>query len=267
MTNAEIWEIARAQSATDCGCAPEDFYATSNVVCTSRETPGARAYLKLPHVCDLVSYGSNIVASCAEGLEGVVRSYLDSLEAVQDAFETPAIYRLNDLLASHGARVLYQASYFLPDVDAIHGAELSCPFELRVLEAENFRDLYVPAWSNALCKDRPQLDVLGVGAYDGGALVGLAGCSADCERMWQIGVDVLPSYRRKGIAAALTNQLARETFARGKVPFYCAAWSNVKSVRNALASGFKPAWAQATARPISEAEGGVKPQASAGEVQ
>ena len=36
-------------------------------------------------------------------------------------------------------------------------------------------------------------DVLAVGAYDGARLVGLAGCSADCESMWQIGVDVLPS--------------------------------------------------------------------------
>ena len=33
-----------------------------------------------------------------------------------------------------------------------------------------------------------------------------------------------------------------------KVPFYCAAWSNIKSVRNALKSGFKPAWVELTAR-------------------
>ena len=113
-------------------------------------------------------------------------------------------------------------------------------------------DLYLPAWSNALCDKRPQLDVLGVGAYDGSTLVGLAGCSADCAYMWQIGIDVLPSHRRQGIATALTNRLARETFARGKVPFYCAAWSNVRSVRNALASGFKPAWVEVTARPLTK---------------
>ena len=63
---------------------------------------------------------------------------------------------------------------------------------------------------------------------------------------------VLPEYRRQGIASALTNRLARETFARGKVPFYCAAWSNVRSVRNALASGFKPAWVEVTARPLTK---------------
>ena len=87
-----------------------------------------------------------------------------------------------------------------------------------------------------------------MGAYDHGRLIGLAGCSADCEAMYQIGIDVLPAYRRKGIAAALTSKLALEIIALGKVPFYCAAWSNLKSVRNAIKCGFRPAWVELTAR-------------------
>ena len=92
------------------------------------------------------------------------------------------------------------------------------------------------------------MDKLAVGAFDSGKLVGLAGCSADCETMYQIGVDVLPEYRRQGIAAAITSRLALETLALGKVPFYCATWSNIQSVRNAIKSGFRPAWVELTAR-------------------
>lgn len=125
----------------------------------------------------------------------------------------------------------------------------SCAYELRILHPEDFSELYTPVWSNALCEKRRHLDVLGVGAYEKGKLVGLAGCSADCDRMWQIGVDVLPEYRRKGIASAVTGRLALEILERGKVPFYCAAWSNLKSVRNALRSGFYPAWVELTAKP------------------
>lgn len=66
--------------------------------------------------------------------------------------------------------------------------------------------------------------------------------------MWQIGIDVLPEYRRKGIASALTSRLAVEIIDRGKVPFYCCAWCNLKSARNALKSGFRPAWAEMTVR-------------------
>ena len=35
---------------------------------------------------------------------------------------------------------------------------------------------------------------------------------------------------------------------KGKVPFYCAAWSNNASVRNALRSGFRPGWVEVTAK-------------------
>ena len=128
-------------------------------------------------------------------------------------------------------------------------------YKMKIMEADDFKDLYLPEWSNALCEKRKHLDVLGVGAYDGERLVGLAGCSADCDTMWQIGIDVLPEYRRQGIASALTSRLAIEILNRGKVPFYCAAWCNVKSVRNAIKSGFRPAWVEMTAKSCETVDG------------
>ena len=139
------------------------------------------------------------------------------------------------------------AEYYLRDVERLR--PINCDYKLKLLKQPDFADFYKPEWSNALCAERKTLDVLGVGAYDCGKLVGLAGCSADCETMWQIGVDVLPKYRRQGIAAALTSRLAVEILNRGKVPFYCSAWSNIRSVRNAIKSGFLPAWVEMTAKP------------------
>ena len=133
--------------------------------------------------------------------------------------------------------------------------EDACPHKTKVLTQSDFQDLYLPEWSNALCESRKHFDVLGVGAYDGERLVGLAGASADSDSMWQIGIDVLPEYRRQGIASALTSRLALEILSRGKVPFYCAAWCNVKSVRNAIKSGFRPAWVEMTAKPIETVNG------------
>ena len=144
------------------------------------------------------------------------------------------------------------AEYFLPDINSLK--EKKCSYEMRLLQQKDFADLYLDTWSNALCEKRKNLDVLGVGAYDRDTLVALAGCSADCETMWQIGVDVLPEYRRQGIASAITSRLALEIIERDKVPFYCAAWSNIKSVRNAIASGFYPAWVEMTAKPYAFVE-------------
>ena len=58
----------------------------------------------------------------------------------------------------------------------------------------------------------------------------------------------MPEYRRQGIAPALTSNLAVEILARGKVPFYCCAWSNLKSAKNALHSGFVPGWVEMTVK-------------------
>ncbi len=245
LTNKEIWHIALRQSAIDYGCEPADFLVETGKVTRSRANPAARKYLPLLFRLDMTSYGSCVVAQCSEELEPVAKEYIAKYD-VSHAFETPHLQALDDLLEPYNLRVCFMAEYFLPDVDALKA--LPCDYELRILHQADFADLYKPEWSDALCEKRKELDVLGVGAYDGDKLVGLAGCSADCEDMWQIGVNVLPEYRRKGIASAMTSRLALEILARGKVPFYCAAWCNLKSVRNALKCGFRPAWVNVTAR-------------------
>lgn len=255
MNNSDILRIAMQQSAFDCCCTAEDFQNTDNSVHESLPSDQARRYLKLPHICNLVSYGSNIVACGKKELLPEIREYIDGVSGISDCFETPELYILNGILERYDAKICFMAEYFLPDIGQIFGTNISCPYEIRVLQPEDFTELYTPSWSNALCEDRKHLDILGVGAYECGKLTGLAGCSADCEAMWQIGVDVLPEYRRRGIASSLTNRLAREIFERGKIPFYCAAWSNVKSVKNAIRSGFRPGWVEATARSNKEIAG------------
>ena len=256
LTNEEIWRIPLKQSAVDYGCQPEDFLGEQGKVTISRKNPQARKYLPLPFDFDMTSYGNCIVAQCREELVPLAKSYIGKYD-VAHAMETPHLQALDDMLAPYGLRTCFMAEYFLPDVDALR--ELTCDYELRVLHQEDFADLYLPEWSDALCEKRKELDVLGVGAYDGEKLVGLAGCSADCEDMWQIGVNVLPRYRRKGIAAAITSRLAVEILKRGKVPFYCAAWCNLKSVRNAIKCGFRPAWVTVTARDFAFVENMNRP--------
>ena len=252
MTNREILEIAMAQSAIDLGAAPTDFEKSGNVIVLSQTNDAARRYLKLPFSCQLVSYGNNVVASVLPEFFEMTEQYVNRYP-IEHLFETPNLHVLNDALLKKGQKICFMAEYFLPDVKALRA--LDCSYGLRVLTQADFADLYCPEWSNALCEARKHLDVLGVGAYDNGRLVGLAGCSADCDTMWQIGIDVLPEYRRQGIASALTSRLAIEILEHGRVPFYCAAWSNVRSVRNAIRSGFRPAWVEMTAKPCETVDG------------
>ena len=212
----------------------------------SRKTQGARKYLELPFVCDFTSYGNNIVASVSPPLVQIAQAYIDRFPT-EHCFETPNLHVLMQALAPMGLNVCFMAEYFLPDVDRLR--PMPCAYQTKILCQNDFGPLYLPQWSNALCEKRKNLDVLAVAAYDNDRLIGLAGCSADCDTMWQIGVDVLPEYRRQGVASALTSRLALEILDKDRVPFYCAAWSNLKSVGNALKCGFKPAWVQMTVKP------------------
>ena len=245
-TNEQIIKIAMEQSAEDLCCKSNDFLKAENVFVESRISPHARKYLDLPFSCQMVSYGNNIVVSTSQELREIAERYLQRTDTAH-AFETPSIHILENALSPHGQGICFMAEYFLPDLGRL--TPLDCKYEMRILEKGSFSHLYTPEWQNALCDKRCHLDVLAIGAYDGNKLIGLAGCSADCDTMWQIGIDVLPEYRRQGIASALTSRLAIEILNRGKVPFYCAAWCNVRSVKNAIKSGFYPAWVEMTAKP------------------
>ena len=245
MDNKQMLHTAMEQSAEDIGCRAEDFLSRDNVIVPFRLGKNARSYYEEPILCNMVSYGNNIVAACTEDITGLVSEYLKQNEFYH-CFEAPYMHWLDDRLKERGYRIRFMAEYYLPDISSLH--DIGCGYEMRILEHKDFSGLYLPEWSNALCEKRKNLDVLGVGAYDNGNLVGLAGCSADCADMWQIGIDVLPEYRRRGIASALTSRLAKEIMKRDKVPFYCSAWSNIRSVRNAVKSGFIPTWVEMTVK-------------------
>lgn len=240
MNKEEMLRIAMEQTAIDLNCDVGDFLSGRNRVVLSRANEKASRYLTLPQVCSIASYGGCAVASVKDAeYMGEVQNYLDSHDTGH-LLETPAVYELNHIFEPCRARVTFMAMRFLPSGIS---EEPPVAYPLRWLHAGDFDKLYLPEWSNALCAERRELDVLGIGAYDEDKLIAFAACSADCEKMWQIGIDVLPEYRGQHLSTALTVRLKNEILRQDKVPFYSAAWCNIRSVRNALASGFIPAWA------------------------
>lgn len=107
MTNQEILQCALQQSAIDSHCEPEDFLRSENIIVVSEKNENARRYLTLPFACNLVSYGSNVVASVQEELRDTVRRYIEKYP-VEHLFETPNMQVINTALMEHGlAGMLY----------------------------------------------------------------------------------------------------------------------------------------------------------------
>ncbi len=248
-----ILETALRQAAVDCSCAPEDLLRPGVHTFVSVERPGMSRYLHAPVLGEIVTFGSGCVVAASDPAVGAVLEAYLTEHPHPHGFATPDILLLADRLRPFGLRPAWQGEYFLPEfpeLDPDLVPVTDCCLPTKLLTPPDFAELYTPEWGNALCKNRPELDMVGVGAYDGEKLVAFAACSADCPEMWQIGVDVLPDYRRRGLAAAVTSRLTKEIFRRGKIPFYCAAWSNLGSVRNALRCGYRPAWVRISCIPL-----------------
>ena len=264
-TNQQIREAAMKQQAFDSNCKPEDFLRAENVFTVSKPNENAHKYFHLPVILDIVSFGTNAVVSGDAEIIEEIKPIVSGTEFYR-LFETPKMYALNEALSRKNAKICFMADYFLPDVEKVFSSEVEKKLapriqvtikvhELNGKNCDGYENLFRPEWSNAVCDVHRERNVLAVGAYDGEKLVALAGASADAEDFWQIGVDCLPEYRRNGIASAITNRIAREIFLRGKIPFYCCAWSNILSVKNALRAGFVPGWVQVTAKPNEMVDG------------
>lgn len=109
---------------------PADFLSENNRVVPSRKNPAARKYLELPFLCNLTSYGNNIVASVSEPYAEIAGDYI-SRYAVEHCFETPNLHVLMERLRPLGVNVCWMAEYWLPDLTRLQ--PLACRYELRLL--------------------------------------------------------------------------------------------------------------------------------------
>lgn len=113
-------------------------------------------------------------------------------------------------------------------------------FLYKWFEKEDMPKIYEnKGFDNALNYKR---DVLAYGAYKNGKLVALAGADDYMNDIWQIGIDVLPDYRKSGLATYLVKALAEEIENREKITYYTTWSGNIPSTKVALNAGFYPIW-------------------------
>lgn len=229
--------------AIDFNCTVEDFDKKENVITVPKENPGRRVYTPKKAFFSMVTLGKNAVISADERMHGWLKGWSMGKEGIW-LFEHNHLMDLEGELSKYGKRLWQSHHMFLPNPEK---EEPNVDFEVKWFEREDIQGLYGrEEFSNALCEkylpERP--DVLAVGAMHEGQIVGLAGCSADTKLFWQIGIDVLPEWRQKGIATTLVKLLKDETFRRGAIPFYGTSLSNLYSWNIAIHCGFYPTWVE-----------------------
>ncbi len=197
--------------------------------------------------CDFTYYGDGLVASVDEKIKPFIQEFIGRHSEYR-CFDTPQLIVLNKKFEEYDKCVCFIAEFFLPDLEK--QVLINKNITVNILKENDILSLYNDnRFHMALGYDNEsdKKDVLATVGYIDGKIAGVAGASNDSDTMWQIGIDVLPEYRRTGVAVTLTKILTDEIIKCGKVPYYCTAWSNIASKCNAIKCGYKTAWVEMTA--------------------
>lgn len=230
-------------------CSKKDLSINENVITTSSLNEGRRIYSSEKEFFHMVTTGNNAVITSDEVLHPFLKEFVRNRTG-HWLFEIPNLLPLEKQLNEYNYTLTGTFHMFLPYTDVYPKRTYPVKWFFGKEEIDIFYgDKRFP---NAICSkylpERP--DRIVVCAYDNDKIMGIAGCSEDAKGWMQIGIDVMPEYRSKGVGTYLVTLLKNKIIENGDVPFYGTSVSNYHSWNIALNSGFRPAWVEIGAKKI-----------------
>jgi GNAT superfamily N-acetyltransferase len=239
-TKTEILQIAKKQLALDYNCQVSDFEKEKNTIVENKLIDGRRIYDHDGCFLKLLCFGDKAIIKTSP----MMMPWCEEKLLNRDVwiFEYPKLRAIDKKLNEFGHEIADNHHYYLPNpdmpcIDPITNVKWYEAEEILQFENDD-------RFGEAFAFDENHPDVLAVAAFDGDNIMGMAGASEDSKTMWQVGIDVLPEYRGRGIGTKLTILLKDEILKRGKVPFYGTGESHFHSQNIAINAGFFPAWAE-----------------------
>ncbi|MBQ4337441.1 MAG: GNAT family N-acetyltransferase [Lentisphaeria bacterium] len=234
--------------ALEYNCAPEDFTKEENILTAGALLPGRRMYSDQMPFFKMVTTGKNAVITADPCLHPFLREYMQG-KVGHWLFEVPNLLVIEKELNRFSYTLKQTHHMFLPD----RAVQPRGEHAVKWYYDEQIHPFYGDArFPNAICgefqPDRP--DRIVVTAWDKDEIMGMAGCSEDAPGWMQIGIDVMPGYRSKGVGTYLVALLKSKIEEAGAIPFYGTSVSNYHSWNIALNCGFRPAWVEIGARPM-----------------
>ena len=257
-------EIMQKQFDLDCNLGEahkikDDMWIAPTVV-----LPGSRVIDKLdPFFRVIVFMGKAYVMADEQtipGWEEILKDY-----PAEWFFNYSRLRKIDHILNEYDRELIDTHIFFLPDEDA---AVMKEPdgvrwFTQEQIDASKEINPFHSAWPYS----PTQPDVYGVGmpkdekipGSDSSVISGssedlndllvsdmaaLAGASRDGEYVHQIGIDVLPEYRGRGLSTTLVTILKQKIIEDGSLPFYGTGEGHAISRTTAIKSGFLPAFAE-----------------------
>jgi len=234
----------------DLACSESQLKEDGIVVTEFQERPGRRRFPVGRHHLSIATMGRGVVVSCDPSRLEWARCNLVPMDR-DGIFSAHTIPVLNGWVKGEGQSIAGPDLKFVCTRASLRYYDGPGDIPVELIETASVQELYqVAGFHHALQyrADSPRPDVLACVAEDRGVVVGIAGASADCDTIWQIGVDVIPSHRGRGIGKALVSKLTRAVQDMGHIPYYSTVASNILSQALAASVGYWPAWVEMYAR-------------------
>ena len=229
------------QLAIEYNCTAEDFTKSKNTLTVSKFNEKARAYTNEKPFFQMATTGSNAVITADEQLHPFLKNFMK--KTGHFLFELPNLLPLEKELNKFKYTLSQTHHMFLPS----RNVQPLLDLPVKWFYGEEIHGFYGDErFPNAICGEynprRP--DRIAVCACDGDNIMGMAGCSEDAKGWQQIGIDVMPEYRSKGVGTYLVTLLKNRILEQGDIPFYGTSVSGYHSWNIAINCGFKPAWVE-----------------------
>jgi GNAT superfamily N-acetyltransferase len=238
----DYYEKLKEQLALEYSCSPEDLEISDNVLTEAELHKGRRIYSKYKPFFQMVTLGKNAVITADSCLDSFLVKFL-KLGNGYTLFDVPKLIKIESELNSYGYTLTEISRMYLPSSDVVIESDIDVKWFTNKEINRFYGDKRFP---NAICpkRDPDRPDRIVVCGYDGKKIIGMAGCSEDAPGWMQIGIDVMPEYRSKGVGAYLVSLLKNRIIENGDVPFYGTSVGNIHSVNLALKCGFRPCWTE-----------------------
>lgn len=256
-THAEARHLVAEMLVAEQGCRPEDFSADAvRIFRLPRPRAGdplVRHYPRPTPAFTAVTMGVGAVVAAS-------RSILSEIERIfggaqrDHVFEPARLAAVAGVVAAHGLTVRGPYPRLLSTADTWRARPVPGGYTVTIEPhpaSARIEALDPSRWPNAVSRRRQVQEQAIAVAWHGEDVVGLASCSADTARLWQIGIDVAERHRGRGLGAALTSALARFILDQGAIPWYGVAPANVASLNTAVAAGFRFGWVEVYSYPLS----------------
>ncbi len=242
-------EIIKEQFRRDTNCSEENPDGIN--INKKERLAGSRYFAEISDFFRAIIYKGTMYMMCDDKIyDWAVEEYSDY--APEWFCKYRNLRKLDKKLNEFGYEIMDTHVYFMPDPE-FEDYEFDCPFRIKWYDRKEIEAIKGNPFRHALMYFEDCPDEIAVGALnENGEIMGIAGVSSDSEKLWQIGIDVLPRYEHRGLAIYLVTLLKNRVIEEGKVPFYGTSESHSLSQRVAMRTGFVPAWCEVYCRKLEE---------------